>query len=323
VRRAFIRTLVDLAEDDERILLLTGDLGYTVVEPFADRFPTRFFNVGVAEQNMLGLATGLAESGFVPFVYSMTTFIVLRAYEFIRNGPLAHGLPVRIVGVGGGFEYASAGFTHFGVDDVGVMRVQPGLTIIAPADHEQAASALRATWRQEGPIYYRLGKDDASTVPGLNGRFDPQRPQTLATGRELLILAMGAIARQAEEAVKQLASAGHSVGLIIVDTVNPPPVEQLRHALASVPVAMTVEAHYLTGGLGSLVSEIVAEHGLACRVVRCGVATMPLGRTGSEAYMAAQHGLSTEGLVASALRALNGPTTFDRAQAGDAGHYDL
>ena len=108
LRRAFIRTLVDLAKDDERIVLMTGDLGYTVVEPFAERFPTRFFNVGVAEQNLLGLATGLAESGFIPFVYSMTTFVVLRAYEFIRNGPIAHGLPVRIVGIGGGFEYASA-----------------------------------------------------------------------------------------------------------------------------------------------------------------------------------------------------------------------
>ena len=305
MRRAFIRTLVDLAEADDRILLLTGDLGYTVVEPFSDRFPDRFFNVGVAEQNMVGLATGLAESGFVPFVYSMTTFVTLRAYEFIRNGPVAHGLPVRIVGVGGGFEYASAGFTHFGVDDVGVMRVQPGLTIVAPADHQQAASALRATWRQDGPIYYRLGKDDVSTVPGLNGRFDPQKPQTLAEGRELLILAMGAVARQAEDAVKQLAASGHSVGFIIVDTVNPPPVELLRQALASVPVAMTVEAHYLVGGLGSLVSEVVAGHGLDCRVVRCGVSTMPVGRTGSEAYMAAQHGLSTEGLVASALRAVS------------------
>jgi transketolase len=324
VRRAFIRTLVDLAEDDERILLLTGDLGFTVVEPFVDRFPKRFFNVGVAEQNMVGLATGLAESGFVPFVYSMTTFVALRAYEFIRNGPVAHGLPVRIVGVGGGFEYASAGFTHFGVDDVGAMRVQPALTIIAPADHQQAAAALRATWRNDGPIYYRLGKDDVATVPGLNGRFDAARAQVLAEGRDLLVLAMGAIARQAEEAVKQLGASGHSVGLIIVDTVNPPPIDQLRTALAGVPVAMTVEAHYLVGGLGSLVSEIVAGHGLACRVARCGVATMPVGRTGSEAYMAAQHGLTTDGLVASAQRALNGPANHLRQGSGgqEAGHYD-
>ncbi len=112
MRRTFVRTLAGLAEKDERILLLTGDLGYTVIEPFAERFPRRFFNVGVAEQNMIGLATGLAESGFIPFVYSITTFVAMRAYEFIRNGPLAHGLPVRIIGVGGGFEYGHAGFTH-------------------------------------------------------------------------------------------------------------------------------------------------------------------------------------------------------------------
>jgi transketolase len=305
VRRTFVRTLVELAEEDERILLMTGDLGYTVIEPFVERFPRRFFNVGVAEQNMVGMATGLAEAGFIPFVYSIATFAVMRAYEFIRNGPLAHRLPVRIVGVGGGFEYPSAGATHFAVDDVGVMRVQPSLTIIAPSDHEQASSALRATWRREGVIYYRLGKDDVNTVPGLHGRFEIGRAQVLSDGREMVVLALGAIARQAHAAVQQLAARGHSVGLMIVDTINPAPVEQLRQVLASVPVAMTVEAHYLVGGLGSLVSEIVAGHGLRCRVARCGVTTMPVGRTGSEAYMSARYELTTEGLVASALRALS------------------
>ena len=105
VRATFVRTLVELAEEDERIVLLTGDLGFTVVEPFAERFPDRFFNVGVAEQNMVGVATGLAEAGFVPFVYSIATFATLRPYEFIRNGPVLHHLPVRVVGVGGGLEY--------------------------------------------------------------------------------------------------------------------------------------------------------------------------------------------------------------------------
>lgn len=305
MRRTFVRTLAGLAGEDERILLLTGDLGYTVIEPFADRFPNRFFNVGVAEQNLVGLATGLAESGFIPFVYSITTFVAMRAYEFIRNGPLAHGLPVRIIGVGGGFEYAHAGFTHYGVDDIGVLRVQPALTIIAPADHEQAAAALRATWQMEGPVYYRLGRDDVNTVAGLNGRFERARAQRLRDGRQLLVVAIGAIARQAEEAVRTLASRGVDAGLMIVDTVNPPPADQLRRALADVPLAMTVEAHYLVGGLGSLVSEIVAEHGLSCRVVRCGVKTMPLGRIGSEAYMSQQYGLTSDGLVQSALRALS------------------
>lgn len=305
MRKTFVRTLADLAEKDERILLLTGDLGYTVIEPFAERFPRRFFNVGVAEQNMIGLATGLAESGFIPFVYSIATFVTMRAYEFIRNGPLAHGLPVRIIGVGGGFEYGHAGFTHFGVDDIGVLRMQPNLTVVAPADHEQAASTLRATWQDRGPIYYRLGRDDANTVPGLNGRFDRGRGQRIKEGRAILVLAMGAIARQAEEAVRQLETLGIDAGLVIIDTVNPPPVEHLQQALAEVPVAMTVEAHYVVGGLGSLVSEIVAERGIPCRLVRCGVSTMPLGRVGSEAYMTGQHGVSTQAMVDSAVRALS------------------
>src|SRR5438093_2400618 len=137
MRRAFVNTLVELAERDPRILLLTGDLGYLALEPFSERFPDRFFNVGVAEQNMVGLATGLAEAGYIPFCYSIVTFASLRPYEFIRNGPILHQLPVRVVGVGGGVEYGHNGATHYGLEDVGVMRVQPGISVIAPADAQQ------------------------------------------------------------------------------------------------------------------------------------------------------------------------------------------
>src|SRR3712207_7785086 len=112
MRLEFIKTLLEMAEEDARILLLTGDLGFLVLEPFRDRFPDRFFNVGVAEQNMVGLATGLAEAGFVPFTYSIATFAALRPYEFIRNGPVLHRLPVRMVGVGGGFDFGYNGLTH-------------------------------------------------------------------------------------------------------------------------------------------------------------------------------------------------------------------
>src|SRR2546426_8673924 len=107
MRKAFVRTLTEIGAADSRVLLLTGDLGYMALEPFCERFPERFFNVGVAEQNMIGLATGLAEAGVVPFAYSIATFASMRAYEFIRNGPVLHRLPVRVVGVGGGFEYGT------------------------------------------------------------------------------------------------------------------------------------------------------------------------------------------------------------------------
>ena len=171
MRATFVATIAELAAQDERILLLTGDLGFMALEPFSERFPDRFFNAGVAEQNMVGLATGLAEAGYIPFVYSIVTFASLRPYEFIRNGPILHQLPVRIVGVGGGFEYGTAGTSHHGLEDIGVMRIQPGITVIAPADAQQTRTALAATYDLPGPIYYRLGKDDKAVVPGLDGRF--------------------------------------------------------------------------------------------------------------------------------------------------------
>lgn len=302
MRAAFVSTVTELADRDPRILLLTGDLGYMALEPFAERFPGRFFNVGVAEQNMVGLATGLAEAGYVPFIYSIVTFASLRPYEFIRNGPILHRLPVRIVAVGGGFEYGPAGPTHHGLEDVGVMRVQPGLTIVCPADHEQTRSALLRTNHVPGPVYFRIGKDDRTTVPGLDGAFELGVAQAVRQGRDVLFIAMGAVASEAAGAVQELVRHGVDAGLIIVASVNPPPVEDLARALSAVPVVLTVEAHYVVGGLGSLVCEVMAERRLRCRIVRCGVRTSPDGLTGSQAYLHGIHGLSAEALVATALR---------------------
>ncbi|HEY6187696.1 MAG TPA: transketolase C-terminal domain-containing protein [Pyrinomonadaceae bacterium] len=304
MRGAFARTLTELAARDARILLLTGDLGYMALEPFSETFPDRFFNVGVAEQNMVGLATGLAEAGFIPFIYSIVTFATLRAYEFIRNGPILHGLPVRIVGIGGGFEYGHAGPTHYGLEDVGVMRIQPGLTVVAPADHEQAESALRATWDLPGPVYYRLGKDDKTIVPGLDGRFSLGRAEVVREGGDLLIISMGSVSSEATLAAEALAAQGINCTVMIVASLSPAPIDDLLKTLSRFGVAMTVEAHYVAGGLGSLVCETVAEQGLDCRVVRCGVRRSPDGVVGSQQFLHHVHGLTSRALVESALEAL-------------------
>jgi transketolase len=304
MRLEFVKTLLEMAEEDARILLLTGDLGFLVLEPFRDRFPGRFFNVGVAEQNMVGLATGLAESGFVPFVYSIATFASLRPFEFIRNGPVHHNLPVRIVGVGGGYDYGMAGPTHHALEDIGVMRTQPGLTVIAPADYRQAATALRATRDVEGPIYYRIGKDDRTSITGLDGRFELGRAQVCREGGDLLLIVMGSIAKEVSEAADVLAEQGINSTMMVVASLNPPPVEDISNALSSFNVAMTVEAHYTVGGLGSLVSEIAAERGAGCRIVRCGVRRAPDAFSGSTNYLNQAHGLTSSALVESAWRAL-------------------
>jgi transketolase len=300
MRKTFIRTLVDLAERDPRVVFMTGDLGFTVVEPFAERFPERFYNVGVAEQNMIGLATGLAEAGFIPFAYSIATFASMRGYEFIRNGPVLHHLPVRIVGVGGGLEYGHAGTTHHALEDIGIMRLQPGLAIVAPADFTQAATALEATWDLPGPVYYRLGKDDTHTIPGLNGRFALGRVEVVRDGADVLLLSMGSVAGEVVAAADALAAQGVQATVAIVASVSPVPTN-LPELLGHFRTAITVENHYVTGGLGSLVSEVVAEHGLACRVVRRGVARTPTPKSGSEAFLHGTYGLTASDLVACAL----------------------
>jgi len=304
MRKAFTRTLVELAEADPRIMLLTGDLGYMALEPFSDRFPDRFVNAGVAEQNMVGVATGLAEAGFIPFVYSIVTFASLRPYEFIRNGPVLHQLPVRVVGVGGGFEYGPQGTTHHGLEDLAVMRVQPGMTVIATADHRQHATALRATWNLPGPVYYRIGKDDTTEIPGLDGRFRLGRAELVRPGRDVCLVATGSVAAEAAAAAEMLGARGVDAGCLIVACLQPAPADDIAAALGSVPVALTVEAHYAAGGLGSLVSEVVAERGIRCRVRRCAVRTTPDGVSGSQRFMHQSHGLSREALVETALEAL-------------------
>lgn len=304
MRSAFARTLAELAEQDERIVLLTGDLGFRALEPFSDRFPDRFFNVGVAEQNMMGLATGLADSGRLPFVYSIATFASLRGYEQFRNGPVLHGLPVRVVGVGGGFEYGPAGPSHHGLEDVGVMRLLPGLVVLAPADPPQAETVLRRTWDLDAPIYYRIGKNDDAVVPGLDGRFDLDRCERVREGTDLLFLSMGAVATHAVSAAGALAAEGVSSAVDVVSVLHPAPVEDLVRRLSGFRSVVSVEAHAVNGALGSLVAETIAERGLACRLLRCGVREPADGRSGSEGYYLARHGLSSEALASAAKRAL-------------------
>jgi transketolase len=307
MRGAFVRTLTELAASDERIMLLTGDLGFMALEPFRDRFPTRFLNAGVAEQNMVGVATGLAEAGFLPFVYSIATFATLRPYEFIRNGPVWHRLPVRIVGIGGGFEYGTQGLSHHALEDIAVMRVQPGMRVLAPADHEQTANVLRQTWDTPGPAYYRLGKDDRTVVPGLGGRFAPGDVQVVREGTDVTIVATGSVAVEAAAAGELLAARGVAAAVAIVAELQPAPTARLAEICVRTPVVMSVEAHYASGGLGSLVAETIAEHGLRSRLVRCAVREVSDGRSGSQQYMHERHGLGRAALAGAALRALGRP----------------
>lgn len=296
--------LCGIAARDERVVLLTCDLGYMVMEPFREQFPARFHNVGVAEQNMIGLATGLAEAGFLPFAYSIATFASLRAFEFIRNGPVLHRLPVRVIGMGMGFEYGHSGSTHHAVEDIGALRTLPALTIVAPADSGQAGAALRATWDLPGPVYYSLGKDDRSYVPNLDGRFELGRVQVVRPGRGLAIVTLGSISSEACAAAEILAAQGVPVKIVIVSNFQPDPVTDIVHELRDCEHVVSVEAQTISGGLGAFLGMVISTHRLGCRLWAMAVRGSPDGTSGSQQDRWRKHGLDRASIVSTCLTAI-------------------
>jgi transketolase len=301
VRNAFAAWLCRNAESDERVRVLTGDLGFTVFDEFIERYPDRFLNVGVAEQNMVGVATGLAEAGYIPFVYSIATFASMRPYEFVRNGPLLHQLPVRVVGVGAGFDYGVNGVTHYSLEDVAIMRSQPSMTVVAPADRDQTAAALDAIWDLPGALYLRLGKG-GDAIPGLGGRFELGCSTTIRDGGDVALIGLGGIAGELVTGAEQLAAKGIEASVTVVSSLTAEADPELLRILSEASLALTVEAAYTKGGLGSEAAELIAEGDLPCRLVRCGVEAMPHGISGSTSFLNDQAGISARRLVETALR---------------------
>jgi transketolase len=293
-----VQALVELAHDDDRTVLLTADLGFMALEPFSDTFPDRYYNVGVSEQNMIGMATGLAEAGYRPYCYSIAPFAALRPFEFIRNGPVHHRLPVRVVGVGGGFEYAHAGASHHGIDDIGALRTQAGLVLVSPADAAQTATAMRAVHDLDDPVYLRIGKDDRRVIAGLDGRFRLGRLEILRQGRDVLLVGMGSITSEVVEAAEELSRRGIDSSVAVAASIAPAPTADLFDLTREHSLVVTVEAHRVVNGLGSLVAEVIADGAIACRLVRLGVREASSARSGSENYLNHLHGIDAASVVA-------------------------
>lgn len=303
MRTAFIETLCEMAASDRRIMLLTADLGWSVLEPFAKAYPERFLNVGVAEQNLLGIAAGLAVEGNVPFVYSIANFVIMRGYEQFRNGAVLHRLPVRLVGIGGGFAYGHAGPTHHTFEDLAITRTQPAATTIVPADRAQTRQALLGTASLAGPIYFRIDKNRVADLPSLDGRFDLHTPELIRSGRDLLYLTTGSLSAEVLAAANLLERRGLSAAVAVLAHLGHTAEEPLVRLLKNYANVVTAEEAYVVGGLGSLVAEAIAQTGLRCRLHAQGVSSLFDGATGGVDFMRRRHGLDAESLalVAQAL----------------------
>ncbi len=305
MRNAVLDELARLAAVDERIVFLTGDLGYGVVDDFFREFPDRAYNVGVAEQNMAAVAGGLAAGGMIPFIYSIASFASMRPYEFIRNGAAVPNLPVRIIGVGGGMEYSNNGPTHFALEDVALMRAMPGMRVVCPVDDRQARQAVAELCYAEGPVYFRLSKGSIADVSGLEGVPVATGATVLAEGDgSVAVLALGPLGAQLDLVRARLASHCIDATTAAVFQVAPEPVGLVAELAARHRLVVTVEAHHVRGGLGSMVSEVVAEHGCATRVVRLGVRSWPSGVVGSPAHLDRWAGIDADAVVDEVVRSV-------------------
>ncbi len=293
MRNEFIKKLIELAKVDQRIVLLTADLGFSVVEEFAKNFPDRFYNVGVSEQNMIGLATGLAKDGFIPFVYSIAPFVLLRPFEFVRNGPVFHRLPVRFVGIGCGFEYGTLGSTHHLLEDIALVRSQPEFMYVAPSNDTQTPQALEKTYQAAGPIFYRVGKGSTKILEQQK-EFNPQQLQIIQNGEKVILFSLGAICAEAEIAVKNLLQKNIKITFAVIPTFEKPVLDEIKDLLQNHDYVITLESHYSSGGIGSMIAEIIAENGINCRLKKMAVEKLSDGIYGSEKFMYKKNNLDSE-----------------------------
>lgn len=295
MRTAFIKTLCQLAAQDERIWLLCADLGYSVLESFQERFPDRFINVGVAEQNMVGIAAGLAMTGRTVFTYSIVNFATFRCLEQIRDDVCYHDLPVKVVSVGGGFSYGPQGYTHHGLEDVAVMRVLPNMTVMTPADPWEASRATEQIAAGGGPAYLRLARANEPLLHGDDARWAGGEPIALRQGRDVLVLGYGPGLLEVLKAVD--ASPALSVEVWSMPRLKPVPVTRLTEAARRFSTIVTVEEAQIEGGLGSIVAEVISGLGTGTRLVRCGVNGTILERALSQSSARRHYGIDAASLV--------------------------
>jgi transketolase len=278
MRAEFLEKIFEIAETDERLVFMTADLGFGVVEKFAERFPDRFINVGVAEQAMVASATGLAEAGMIPYCYSIATFTSLRALEFTRNGPIAHCLPVKVVGVGAGMDYGFDGLTHFAIDDVSALRPYPGFLIWAPADADEVTEDLEEIHNDPRPVYIRLLRRGVK-ASNLRLHTNP------IAENKVVVLSLGDAHSLGSKIATDIQAEEIPVDQISVTRIDDQTLNQIVKLLEKVDICVTVESHLITGGLGSLVCEAVATSGLGAKVIRVGVEELPISEYGDAEYL--------------------------------------
>lgn len=304
MRKAFISALCKQAKKNKKIFLITGDLGFNIIEPFRDQFPDRFLNIGVAEANLVTVAAGLSTTGFIPFIYSIATFSSLRPFEQIRNDVALQNLNVKIVGVGGGLAYAKAGPTHHSVEDIAIMRSLPNMTIISPADPEQAFQATEAAINFQGPMYLRFEHNPEGTIPPKKELFKVGMGYLIKKGKDLAIITTGAQLYTGLAVSSILDSKKISAAVFSFPTIKPLDVKLLLKILKEFKLIVTIEEHRINGGLGTAAAEFVIEQNNShnVKLLRFGLKDIFTPISAEYNLLLKLHGLTPKQIVSSILK---------------------
>ena len=301
MRKAFINTLIELAQKDKRIYLLTADLGFSVFENFVEEFPERFLNCGVAEQNMIGVAAGLALSGKKVYVYSMIPFVTFRCFEQIRNDVCYQNLDVKIIGIGSGFVYGSLGFTHHAIEDIAGLRALPNMTILCPADPVETRELILKSYQTKNPTYIRLAKSGEKILYNSSPHLEIGKPSVLREGKDGAIITTGNHAELGIEVIEKLRENGYNLKLISLHTLKPVNSEAILEELKDLRVVFTLEEHSIFGGLGTTVAEVLAESNWQGCFRRIGVIDSYYAEVGRMEYLRQTLGLTVDKITSQIL----------------------
>jgi transketolase len=291
MRTSFVNVLIEQAKLDDKIFLLTPDMGFSVFEPFIAQYPNRFLNTGIAEQNAIGVAAGLALSGFKPYVYSIAPFILMRCYEQVRVDVAYMQTNIKIIGAGGGVAYGPAGATHHAIEDLAIARALPGMIVCAPADPIEARQIFEQSVSIYSPMYIRLAKNNEPLIHNPADRITIGKAFSLTMGRNLEILTTGTIAHRVMEWLPELDKQGVSAGVTVFPTIKPLDTACLDALIDSEKKFLIVEEHNIVGGFGEGVCSYLIRQNAANKVKHLAIPDVYSHYVGSQVFILDKFGL--------------------------------
>ena len=304
MRNVFVDEVTKIAREDPRVVFLMSECGFSVVEGFAKEFPDRFYNVGIAEQSLVGTAAGVALRGLRPVAYNMAMFLTMRAYEQIRVDIAYQNLPVILAGVGPGVGYGSAGTTHHAIEDIAIMRVLPNMTIVFPAHETDVRAAARQAFELGKPVYIGLCRDSRDfTVPYAEKDYKIGKAIKMCAGFDAAIFTFGSMLPVAMDAASALAKDGIDLRVYNMHTIKPLDSAAIDEAVRECDAVFSLEEANIIGGLGGAMAEYIAENA-QCKFKRLGIRDFYPERMGDYQWLLRHFEIDAAGVAASVKEAL-------------------